>query len=149
VAALAPLMLRKKSREEFIEAGYHRYANNDDESILPQWFVDYERKHQRKNLPVTKEEAVAMREEARIINSRPIKKVAEARARKKRKDSRRMEKVRAKAESIAEADDVNAKAKMRAIEKLMKASKAAKPGAAHVLTEIALRSGRLPFCQTF
>ena len=53
--------------------------------------------------------------------------VAEAKARKKRKDSRRAEKVKAKAEAIAEADDVSAKAKMRAIEKLMKAQKQKKP----------------------
>ena len=134
VSALAPIMLRKKSRDDFIDAGYNRYANNDDRSILPKWFLDDERKHHRPILPVTQEEATAMREAKKAINSRPIKKVAEARARKKRKDSRRMEKVRAKAESIVEADGVSAKAKMRALEKLMKASKEKKPDATYVVT---------------
>ena len=135
VTALAPSMLRKKSREDLIDAGYNRYANNDDQSILPKWFVEDELKHHRPNLPITKEEAMRARAEARAINNRPIKKVAEAKARKKRKDSRRAEKVKAKAEAIAEADDVSAKAKMRAIEKLMKAQKQKKPDAVYVATE--------------
>ena len=139
VMALAPQMVRKKSREEFIDAGYNRYAHNDDQSILPKWFVEDELKHHRPIMPVTKEEAVRARAEARAINLRPIKKVAEAKARKKRKDSRRTEKVKAKAEAIAEADDVSAKAKMRAIEKLMKAEKQKKPDAVYVTTS---RSGQ-------
>lgn len=134
VMALAPQMVRKKSREELIDSAYNRYAHNDDQSILPKWFVEDELQHHKPNLPVTKEEAMRAREEARAINLRPIKKVAEAKARKKRKDSRRAEKVKAKAEAIAEADDVSAKAKMRAIEKLMKAEKQKKPDAVYVAT---------------
>lgn len=139
VMALAPQMIRKKSREELIDAAYNRYAHNDDQSILPKWFVEDELKHHRPIMPVTKEEAIRARAEARAINLRPIKKVAEAKARKKRMDSRRTEKVKAKAEAIAEADDVSAKAKMRAIEKLMKAEKQKKPDAVYVATS---RSGQ-------
>ena len=140
VMALAPSMVRKKDREELIESAYNRYAHNDDQSILPKWFIEDELKHHRPNLPITKEEAIRAREEARAINLRPIKKVAEAKARKKRKDSRRTEKVKAKAEAIAEADDVSAKAKMRAIEKLMKAEKQKKPDAVYVATSRAGQS---------
>ena len=134
VMAMAPQMVRRKSREDLIESGYNRYAHNDDQSILPKWFLEDELKHHRPILPVTKEEAMRARDEARAINLRPIKKVAEAKARKKRKDSRKSEKVKAKAEAIAEADDVSAKAKMRAIEKLMKAEKEKKPDAVYVAT---------------
>ena len=134
VSAMAPIMLRKKDRDDFIDAGYNRYANNDDESILPKWFVDDERKHHKPNLPITKEEAIAMRIEKKVINNRPIKKVAEAKARKKRKESRAAEKVKQKAEAISEAEGVSAKSKMRAIEKLMKAAKAKKPDATYVAT---------------
>ena len=48
--------------------------------------------------------------------------------------------VEAKAEAIAEADDVSAKAKMRAIEKLMKAEKEKKPDAVYVATSRAGQS---------
>ena len=134
VMAMAPQMVRRKSREDLIESGYNRYAHNDDQSILPKWFLEDELKHHRPILPVTKEEAMRARDEARAINLRPIKKVAEAKARKKRKDGKKSEKVKAKAEAIAEADDVSAKAKMRAIEKLMKAEKEKKPDAVYVAT---------------
>eukprot|EP01050_Picozoa_sp_SAG11_P010499 SAG11_NODE_1054_length_6018_cov_2.481250_2_plen_268_part_00 len=131
VGALAPLMLRKKTREELIDSGYNRHAHNDDQSILPKWFLEDEQKHCRPNLPITKEEANRIRDEQREIDNRPIKKVAEARARKKRKTSRSADKVRAKAEAIAEADDVSAKAKNRAIEKLNRAAKQKKPEAVY------------------
>ena len=46
-------MVRKKSREELIDSAYNRYAHNDDQSILPKWFVEDELRHHRPNLPVT------------------------------------------------------------------------------------------------
>lgn len=134
VSALAPLMLRRKTREDLIESGYNRYAHNDDQLALPKWFVEDERQHCRPIMPITKEEARRMRDEQREIDNRPIKKVAEARARKKRKTSRKDEKVKAKAAAIADADDVSTKAKMRAIEKVMKAGKQKKPQAIYTAT---------------
>eukprot|EP01051_Picozoa_sp_SAG22_P005863 SAG22_NODE_363_length_11694_cov_40.815783_2_plen_189_part_00 len=136
VAGLAPLMLRRKTREDLIESGYNRYAHNDDQALLPKWFVEDEAKHSRPTLPITKEEAKRMRDEQKEIDNRPIKKVAEARARKKRKTSRQDEKVKTKLSAIADAEDVSTKAKMRAIEKLTKAAKGKdkKPQANYVTT---------------
>ena len=34
VSALAPLMMRKKTRDDLVESGYNRYAYNDDQ-VLP------------------------------------------------------------------------------------------------------------------
>jgi len=36
--ALAKKMLRKKYREQVISDSYSRYANEDDETIIPTWF---------------------------------------------------------------------------------------------------------------
>lgn len=50
---------------------------------LPEWFLDDEGKHNKPNLPVTKEAMNQLREKIKALNARPIKKVAEAKARKK------------------------------------------------------------------
>jgi AdoMet-dependent rRNA methyltransferase SPB1 len=53
--ALAKVMLRKKARTEIVDASYNRYANFDEETELPDWFVKDEKKNFRPNLPITKE----------------------------------------------------------------------------------------------
>lgn len=120
--ALAKKMLRKKDRNDILDSTYNRYSNFDDPSILPSWFLEDERKHYRPNPPITKEEA---QEEKRILqeyNARPSKKVTEAKARKKRRLAKAMNKVKAKAQIIAE-QDINEGSKMRQIEKLYKREK--------------------------
>ena len=95
--ALAKVMLRKKARTEIIDATYNRYATFDDEDGLPEWFVQDEKRNFRPNIPITKEEVM---EEKRILkeyNERPSKKVTEAKARKKRRLAKAMNKVKQKA----------------------------------------------------
>jgi AdoMet-dependent rRNA methyltransferase SPB1 len=98
--ALAKLMLRKKMRNKLLDATYNRFANFDDKEVLPQWFVEDEDKYYKPNLPVTKE---MIMEEKRILkeyNERPSKKVSEAKARKKRRLMKAMNKVKNKAQVI-------------------------------------------------
>lgn len=95
--AIAKLMLRKKARTEILDSTYNRFANFDDEGALPQWFLEDEKKHFRPNLPVTKE---MVAEEKRILkeyNERPSKKVMEAKARKKKRLAKAMNKIKQKA----------------------------------------------------
>jgi AdoMet-dependent rRNA methyltransferase SPB1 len=120
--AIAKLMLRKKKREEILDSTYNRYTNFDDPSLLPQWFVEDERKHYKHHVPITKEES---QEEKRLLkeyNERPSKKVMEAKHRKKRRLGKAMEKIKKKATIIAE-QDINEGSKMRQIEKLYKKEK--------------------------
>ena len=80
--ALGALLKKsKKSREDLIESGYNRWTNNDDN--LPDWFAQDEAKHCQKQLPVTKEMVREFKERLKEIDARPIKKIAEAKARKK------------------------------------------------------------------
>jgi AdoMet-dependent rRNA methyltransferase SPB1 len=44
-----------------------------------------EYKHNRKQMPVTKEQVQAYKERKKAVDARPIKKIAEAKARKKQK----------------------------------------------------------------
>ena len=49
------------------------------------------------------------------VNARPIKKIAEAKARKRQRSLKRMEKLRKKAEAIGETVDISEKEKMNQI----------------------------------
>jgi hypothetical protein len=64
--------------------------------------------------------------------------VAEATARKKMRAKKAMEKAKAKANSIAESDEMGVKAKQRSIEKLCDAAEA---GACAVLTSMQVPQG--------
>lgn len=64
-----------------------RYSFNEDDGELPEWFTEEEKQHRRKQIPVDRQTVEAYRQRWREINARPIKKVAEAKARKKRRVS--------------------------------------------------------------
>ena len=118
--AIGALMVQsKKKREDLIESGYNRWTHNDDN--LPDWFVADEAKYCQKTLPVTKEMVEVYRSKLKEINSRPIKKIAEARARKKRHALKKLEGVRKKAEVITDlGDDVSVQEKAQQIKQLYK-----------------------------
>ncbi|OIW08719.1 hypothetical protein TanjilG_03395 [Lupinus angustifolius] len=69
---------------------YNKYMFDDEG--LPKWFLDEEKRHRIPVKPVTKEEIAAMRAQFKEIDARPAKKVAEAKARKKRVAMRKLEK---------------------------------------------------------
>lgn len=92
--ALATLMLRKKNRNEIMNSTYNRYANHDDPSVLPDWFLDDERRHYRPNLHITKEMVQAEKAILKAYNERPSKKVMEAKARKKKRLAKAMNKIK-------------------------------------------------------
>ena len=76
------LVNRQKSKTDLINDGFTRYSLNSKEG-LPSWFLDDESKHYKANIPVTKEAITALRNKLRSLDARPIKKIAEAKARKK------------------------------------------------------------------
>jgi hypothetical protein len=93
--ALGKHMLAKKSRNALINDSYNRYSLDVEElSGLPEWFVRDEGQHHTPILPVTKAEVDTYKEQLKAINTRPIKKIAEAKARKQVKTQKRWEKVR-------------------------------------------------------
>lgn len=118
IALGAQMALSKKRKSEIEDEAYHRWTFNDGN--LPQWFVQDEAKHYQRNIPVTKEEAMEYKNRLKEINARPIKKVAEAKARKKRKEMKRLERARKKAETICDNDDVTDPEKAQQLKSLYK-----------------------------
>ncbi|KAJ7373969.1 pre-rRNA processing protein ftsj3 [Desmophyllum pertusum] len=108
----------RKNKRDVIDSGYHRWTFNDEG--LPAWFAEDEAKHYQRQLPVSKEIVADYKARMKEINSRPVKKIAEAKARKKRKEMKRLEKARKKAEAICDTVDVSEKEKMSQIKSLYK-----------------------------
>jgi AdoMet-dependent rRNA methyltransferase SPB1 len=117
------LVNRERTKTQMIDEGFNRYTHNIGGDGLPTWFIDDEQKHFRNNIPVTKEAVAAIREKLRALNARPIKKIAEAQARKKMRTIRRIEKTRAKTNTIAEDEEMNEREKASSISKVLSKSK--------------------------
>jgi AdoMet-dependent rRNA methyltransferase SPB1 len=116
------LVNRQKSKTELINDGFTRYSLNSKEG-LPSWFLDDEAKYYRTNIPITREAVAALRAKQRALDARPIKKVAEAKARKKLKAAQRLEKAMKKADGVNEASDMTEREKAKQIEKLLRKGK--------------------------
>jgi len=115
--ALGTLLVdSKKSRMDLIDASYNRWTFDGDEA-LPDWFTEDENKHNKPELPITKEMMATWRAKLREINARPIRKVAEAKARKKRRLKLRLDKLRKTAMSLVDAPDMSESAKARLMRK--------------------------------
>jgi AdoMet-dependent rRNA methyltransferase SPB1 len=113
------LVNRQKSKTELINDGFNRYSLNSKDG-LPSWFLDDESKHYKANVPITKEAVAALRARQRALDARPIKKVAEAKARKKLKAAQQLEKAMKKAEGVNETIDMTEREKAKQIEKVMR-----------------------------
>lgn len=112
------LVSSRKRRREVIESGYHRYMFND--TNLPDWFEKDEKKHHRIRLPVTKGDMQEYRLKMKAVDANPIKKIAEAKARKKRKQAKRLEKARKKADAINDTEEVTDREKWQQIKQVYK-----------------------------
>mmetsp|Transcript_57733 Transcript_57733/g.102449 ORF Transcript_57733/g.102449 Transcript_57733/m.102449 type:complete len:700 (-) Transcript_57733:34-2133(-) len=117
--ALGSLLVEsKKSRMELMDAAYNRWTF-DPNPALPNWFSEEEQKFNKPELPISKELMDQFRAKLREINARPIRKVTEARARKKRRLGKKLEKLRSTAMALSETSDMSETAKARQMRKAM------------------------------
>jgi hypothetical protein len=123
------LVNRERTKTQLVDGGFNRHTDVIGGDGLPTWFLDDEQRHFRHNIPITKEAVQAIRDKQRELNARPIKKVAEAKARKKMRTIRRIEKTRAKAQGINDDEDsgLTEKDKAAAIAKVLSKSASAGP----------------------
>ncbi|OOQ89369.1 AdoMet-dependent rRNA methyltransferase spb1 [Penicillium brasilianum] len=125
--ALAQAMASgEKKSQDVVDDGWHRYSFRDVDG-LPEWFLDDEGKHSRIQRPITKAAAAAIKEKLRAINARPIKKVMEAKGRKKFKAAQKLEKLRKKSALLADDEALSERDKAQAISKLMGKATKKKP----------------------
>ncbi|KAK4171563.1 putative adoMet-dependent rRNA methyltransferase [Triangularia setosa] len=108
----------EKTVHDIVDEGYNKYALKDRDG-LPDWFLDDETRHDKPHKPITKEAAQAIKEKLRAYNARPIKKVAEARARKKFKQAQKLEKLKKKADMLVGDEGLSEKEKASSISKLI------------------------------
>ncbi|KAK6946270.1 Ribosomal RNA methyltransferase Spb1, domain of unknown function DUF3381 [Dillenia turbinata] len=145
ILACAKKMLRKKTREQIFDDACNKYMFDDEG--LPRWFVEEEKRHWQPIKPVTREEIEAMKAQFKEINARPAKKVAEAKARKKRVAMRKLDKARQKANSISEQADISDRSKRKMIEQLYKKAMPKRPKKEYVVAKkgVQVKAGKGSF----
>ncbi|NWI68260.1 SPB1 protein, partial [Todus mexicanus] len=116
----------RKAKRDLIDDSFNRYSYNEDEGELPEWFTEEEKQHRRKQIPVDKQTVEAYRQRWREINARPIKKVAEAKARKKRRMLKKLEQMKKKAEAVVSTVDISEREKVAQLRRIYKKAGLAK-----------------------
>lgn len=124
IQALGSLMTKRQSRMELLDGMYNRWAFEDGD--LPDWFKEDDQVARIPDLPLTKELMDEYRRKLKDIQERPIRKVAEAKARKRAKLSNRLESIKRQAAQVAESSEYNEQGKRQVMDKLLK--KARKTG---------------------
>jgi len=131
--ALGTMMLRKSKEKALVDASYNRFAWNDP-TDLPEWFVDDENKHYRPQLPIPPELMAKMKERFMSLATRPIAKVAEARARKNKRAKLKLSAAKKKAETVANSSEMSEAMKLKSISKAMRGHDASKPSKTYVVS---------------
>ena len=132
--AIGTMMLRKSSQKALVDASYNRFAWNDPVD-LPDWFQDDEKRHYRPQLPIPEALVRKMKEKFIAISEKPIKKVAEARARKSKRANAALKAAKAKAAAVAKNSEMSEAQKLRAISKAMKGKEVGAPGKSYVVAK--------------
>jgi AdoMet-dependent rRNA methyltransferase SPB1 len=139
--ALGQMMVSsKKTKRDLVDGAWNRYMFNDDN--LPDWFVEDEKKSMKRTLPVSEQLVESYRKNLTEFNTRSIKKVMEAKARKKRQNKRKMEKITKKAEQIMENSDQTGQEKVKLLKKLYKKNENKKTEVTYVVAKKTGIAGR-------
>ena len=123
ILALGTKMLRKKTRNHIIDSAYNKYAYNEQDD-LPDWFIDDENTHCKVQMPISKAEVDLIKQQLKVINARPIRRLAEAAARKKKGALRKLERAKMQATAISNQEGVSQEEKLKQIEKIYSTSRA-------------------------
>jgi len=110
--ALGTLMLTKSKRKAIVDSSYNRYSWNDPDN-LPDWFVDDELRHNKPEIPVPAALVNQIKGRFTDVGSKDIKKVAEARMRKRKRAMTQLKAAKKKAKSMFESNEVSNRQKIK------------------------------------
>ena len=113
------IALGQTTTHDLVDDGFNKYTFRDTDG-LPEWFMDDEHKHSKPNRPISAAAAAAIKDKLRALNARPIKKVREAKDRKKFRAAQKLEKLRKKSALLVEDEGISEKDKAANIAKMMK-----------------------------
>ena len=125
-------------QDRIIDDAYNKYARDDDED-LPEWFLEDERKFMRPPPVYDEKDLAEANERLAAVDTRSIKKVAEAKFRKKKRAETKMAQARKRASTIMEQDDVPDVSKVREIEKIYAKAKTAARGKRREIKHVVAR----------
>ncbi|XP_060889614.1 pre-rRNA 2'-O-ribose RNA methyltransferase FTSJ3 [Labrus mixtus] len=116
----AQIATSKKRARDLMDGSFHRFASSEEQWDVPEWFLVDEQKHRKKPVPVTKEMVEEFKQKWKEIDARPIKRVAEAKARKKRRMLKKMEQAKKKAEAVVNTVDISEREKTAQLKSIYK-----------------------------
>ncbi len=114
------MIMSKKRKRDLTDAGWNRYMHNDKDEDLPDWFVKEEQMHMRPRVQPDPKVVEEYKQRQKALNVKTIKKVVEAKARKKRRAAKKMEKAKKKAAVLMENPDMGSREKQREIQRMYK-----------------------------
>jgi len=132
--ALGTLMLRRSRKKALVDASYNRFTWNDSKD-LPSWFVDDERQHNKPQIPIPPALLEQIKTKFQMTGTKSIRKVVEAKDRKKKHAQAKLKAAKKSATSLAENSEMSEKQKLRAIQKAMKTTKIDRPGKVYVVSK--------------
>jgi AdoMet-dependent rRNA methyltransferase SPB1 len=132
--ALGTMMLRHSKAKSLVDASYNRFAWNDP-SDLPEWFVDDENRNYRPQLPIPPALLAKMKEKMIALSTKPIAKVAEARARKNRKAKLKLAAAKKKAQAVANSSEMSEAMKLKSISKALRSDDRKGSGKSYVVSK--------------
>lgn len=101
---------------------------------MPSWFLDDEMKHNKPQLPVPEALLEQIKAKFMLTGTKDIKKVTEARMRKKKRAATMLKSAKKSATAMAENSEMSEKQKLKAVAKAMRTSKVDKPSKVYVVT---------------
>ncbi|ANQ09016.1 Putative rRNA methyltransferase [Plasmodium coatneyi] len=125
IKCIGEKLIHKKSRMDLIDDSFNRHSYLDDEDMLPEWFVEEEKKFRRPVIPIDKSILNQYKSSINKITKMPIKKVIEAKMRNKKREIAKMKKLEAKIGKI-EKDEEDPFLKHKAITNILKKNKSEK-----------------------
>ena len=131
--ALGTLMLQKSRQKALVDASYNRFAWNDPKD-LPAWFLDDESKHNKPQLPIPAALLEQIKNNYQVTGTIEIKKVAEARLRKRKRAANKLKAAKKQANMLADNNEMSERQKLKSISKAIKGTKIDKPGKVYVVT---------------